>query len=241
MKRSILPFGAIVSLALLSGCGDKPAESSAPPAASPQPSDASEATQAASKAVNEAVAEVKKEAQAAYAQLSQQLLASSKGATDELLKNVSTDLQGRVQKLGEALKGNEALTQQLGSAVNALLGNKDSEAVTSLGGLTAAKLTPEQTTLAKDVYNATAALVTQRNFSSLEGLNSDVSQLANAVWKGNYTQALPPLQKIYNQATLTPAQKDLLGKMYDSYMPAGWKDSATKLQQGLDSLKKIGQ
>ena len=72
-------------------------------------------------------------------------------------------------------------------------------------------------------------------------MNSNVSQLANAVWKGNYSQALPPLQKLYSQTSLTAPQKELLGKMYDGYMPAGWKDSAAKLQQGVDALKKFGQ
>jgi len=242
MKRDTLLSLSTLSLALMVGCSDKPAESSTsatPPPAKPAATE--EVKQAVTKATEEVVAEVQKQAKAAYADLSQQLLTSTKGASDDLLKSISTDLGARVQKLSESLKTNEGLTQQLGTAVNALLGNKDGEAVGGLSSLTAAKLTPEQTTLAKEVYNAAAALVTQRNFSSLEGMNSDVSKLATSVWKGNYTEALPPLQKLYSQTSLTPAQKDLLGKMYDSYMPAGWKDSAAKLQQGLDTLKKFGQ
>lgn len=227
---------------MLTGCGDKPAQSSSTTPATPaKPTATDEAKAAVTKAVTEVTTEVKKQVQAAYADLSQQLIASGKGATDALSKNISADLQTRVQKLGESLKSNETLAQQLGSAVTALLGNQEGEAVVGLSSLTAAKLTPEQTTLAKDAYNAAAALVTQRNFSSLEGMNSNVSQLANAVWKGNYTEALPPLQKLYSQTSLTAPQKELLGKMYDGYMPAGWKDSAAKLQQGVDALKKFGQ
>jgi len=242
MKRNALLSLSTLSLTLMVGCSDKPAESSSTSATQPaNPAATEEIKQAVSKATEEVVAEVQKQAKAAYADLSQQLLASNNGASDDLLKNISTDLGARVQKLSGSLKSNEGLTQQLGSAVNALLGNQDGEAVGGLSSLTAAKLTPEQTTLAKEVYNAAAALVTQRNFSSVEGMNTDVSQLATAVWKGNYTEALPPLQKLYSQTSLTPEQKDLLGKMYDSYMPAGWKDSAAKLQQGLDTLKKFGQ
>lgn len=242
MKRHLSLFLVAFSLLLAGGCGDKPAEtSSTSTTPSSQSGAVNELKDAATKAATEAVAEVQKQAQAAYADFSQKLLAGTKGATDDLLKNISTDLGGRVQKLGESLKGNEALTQQLSSAVNALLGNHDGEAVVGLNSLASAKLTPEQTTLAKDVYNAAAALVTQRNFSSLEGMNTDVSKLATSVWKGNYTEALAPLQKLYSQSTLTAPQKDLLGKMYDGYMPAGWKDSAAKLQQGLDALKKVGQ
>jgi hypothetical protein len=94
--------------------------------------------------------------------------------------------------------------------------------------------------LAKDVYNAAAAFVTERNFSSVPGMNTQVSQLVNAVWQGNYTQALQPLQKLYGQASLTPAQKDLLGATFDQYMPAGWKSAADAVKQGADALKKFG-
>jgi len=242
MKRNALLSLSVLSLTLAIGCGDKPAESSSTSSTQPaKPAATEEIKQAVSKATEEVVAEVQKQAKAAYADLSQQLLASTKGASDELLKNISTDLGARVQKLSESLKTNEGLTQQLGAAVNALLGNQDGEAVGGLSSLTAAKLTPEQTTLAKEVYNAAAALVTQRNFSSVEGMNTDVSQLATAVWKGNYTEALPPLQKLYSQSTLTPQQKDLLGATFDRFMPAGWKESAGKLQQGLDALKGFGK
>jgi len=242
MKTISLLSAALLGAVLLTGCGDKPAESSTTPSAgSGQPTASDEVKKAVSQAATEVAAEVKKQATAVYAEASKQLTESVRSGTDTLLKNISTDLEGRVAKLGEALKSNETLTQQLNAAVKAMVGNQDAEAVGSLNKLSAASLTPEQTTLAKDVYNAAAAFVTQRNFSSLEGMNSDVGQLVNSVWQGNYTSALTPLQKIYSQATLTPQQKELLGATFDPYLPAGWKDTAGKLQQGLDTLKKFGQ
>jgi hypothetical protein len=242
MKTIALLVGTLLGTVLLTGCGDKPAESSATPSAgSGQPTASDEVKKAVSQAATEVAAEVKKQAAAVYAEASKQLTEAVRSGTDTLLKNISTDLEGRVAKLGEALKSNETLTQQLNAAVKAMVGNQDVEAVGSLNKLSTASLTPEQTTLAKDVYNAAAAFVTQRNFSSLEGMNTEVGQLVNAVWQGNYSSALTPLQKIYSQATLTPQQKELLGATFDPYLPAGWQDTAGKLQQGLDALKKFGQ
>jgi NADH dehydrogenase/NADH:ubiquinone oxidoreductase subunit G len=242
MKTIALLVGTVLGAVLLTGCGDKPAEtSSTAPAADRQPTASDEVKKAVSQAATEVAAEVKKQASAVYAEASKQLTESVRNGTDTLLKNIVADLEGRVAKLGEALKSNESLTQQLNTAVKAMAGGQDADAVGSLNKLSTASLTPEQTTLAKDVYNAAAAFVTQRNFASLEGMNSEVGQLVNAVWQGNYSSALAPLQKVYSQATLTPQQKELLGATFDPYLPAGWKDTAGKLQQGLDTLKKFGQ
>ena len=243
VKRHILCPLPLICIALITGCRDN-SSAPAPNAASnpPRPSASKEVKDAAANAATEVATEVKKQAAAAFSELGKQLLDSTKsGGSDALLKGISGDFQGRVSKLGESLKTNEALMQQLNVGVQAMLGNNDVDAVGALGKLTAARLTPEQTTLAKEAYNAGAAFVTQRNFSSLKGSSSDVAKLVNSVWKGNYTEALPPLQKIYGQTTLTQPQKELLGATYDQYMPAGWKDAAGKLQQGVDALKKFGQ
>jgi len=233
----LIPCSVIVSgLALLVGCGqstsDQPAEKSVA---------RQEVEKAAATVAVEAAPEVKTQAKEAFANLSQQLVEVTKGGSaDALLKNISNDLETRVGKLAQALSGNETVQEQLNTGVQALLGNKDIDAIGSLNKITAAKLTPEQTTLAKDVYNAAAAFVTERNFSSMEGMNTEVAQVVNAVWKGDYAQALAPLQKLYGQGTLTPAQKDLLGTTFDQYMPEGWKEAAATLQQGVDAVKKIG-
>ncbi len=234
---------------LLAGCGQKPSEEAAP---NPKPSAqdsagqpataAQQAEAAATKVATDTTTAVKQQAQEAFANLSQQLVESTKGgSTDSLVKNVSADLGDRVSKLAQSLTDNATVKEGLNTAVQALLGNKDIVAITELSKLTSANLTPEQTTMVKDVYNAGAALVTQRNFSSIEGMNTDVSQLATSVWKGNYTEALTPLQKLYNQSTLTASQKELLGATFDKYLPAGWKDAAGTVQKGLNTLKQFSK
>lgn len=242
--KSIYSILAVVTATvLLTGCNQQTSNDSAPkPDSSESPSVGQQVQESVAKVAAEAAPEVKKQAQEAFANLSQQLVESTKGgSTDGLIKNISTDLQGRVSKLATSLGDNATVKEQLNTAVQSLLGNKDIDAISSLNKLTSAKLTPEQTTLVKDVYNAGAALVTQRNFSSIEGMNTDVAQLANSVWKGNYTEALTPLQKLYSQSTLTAPQKELLGATYDKYMPAGWKDAAGTVQKGLNTLQQFGK
>jgi len=252
MKSKMTVSLAVLSGVLIAGCGDSSKEATTPAPASPTPPPttaadeikktatdvAKEVSAEAKKQATEAAAQVQKQATAAYQNLSSQLTSGLQSSSDSLLKNISTDLGTRVAKLGDSLQSNEVVKTQLNSAMESLLGKKDSEAVGTFGKLTDSKLTPEQTTLAKDVYNAAAALVTQRNFSGLEGMNSEVSGLVNSVWKGNYTEALPPLQKIWTKATLTDSQKNLLGTTFDKYAP-GWRDNAAKLQQGTDLLKKF--
>lgn len=199
-----------------------------------------EAQKVASVALKEVAPELKTQAAEAFANLGQQLVASTlDGNSDSVLKSIGADLETRVGKLAQSLAGNEAVKDQLSTSVKALLGNQDVDAVAALNTLAAARLTPEQTALAKEVYQTGAAFVTQRNFASLPGVGSEVGQLVNAVWKGNYTQALVPLQKVYGKASLTPAQKNLLATTFDPYLPKGWKEAAGALQQGVEQFKKL--
>lgn len=243
MRSNYSIFAIATSIALFAGCGQKSSDTTPSTSTPAEPgSTGQQIQQAVTKAATEAAPEVKKQAQEAFANLGQQIIESTKGgSTDALLKNISTDLQGRVSELATSLADNAAVKEQLNTAVQALLGNKDIDAIAGLNALTSAKLTPEQTTMVKDVYNAGAALVTQRNFSSIEGMNTDVAQLANSVWKGNYTEALTPLQKLYNQSTLTAPQKELLNATFDKYLPAGWKNAAGSVKKGLDTLNQLGK
>ena len=64
---------------MLTGCGDQPAQSSSPTPATPaKPTATDEAKAAVTKAATEVSTEVKKQVQAAYADLSQQLMACGK-------------------------------------------------------------------------------------------------------------------------------------------------------------------
>jgi outer membrane murein-binding lipoprotein Lpp len=238
-------FAVTIATLVVAGCSPQSSDGTAKPDSSTSanaPVQPAEVQPPAAKVAAEAAPAVKKPAPETLGNLGQQLIESTKGGSaDPLVKSISTDLQGRVSKLAASLADNATVKEQLTTAVQALLGNNDVAAISGLNKLTTAKLTPEQTTLVKDVYNAGAALVTQRNFSSIEGMNTDVAQLANSVWKGNYTEALPPLQKLYSQSTLTAPQKELLGATYDKYMPAGWKDAAGTVQKGLDTLKQFGK
>lgn len=255
MKRLLAIFVSSLTSIMLVGCGDSSSTTSGNGSDSTAPSTTGKAAEEVKKATADAAdqvaaevskqaaevaSEIQKQAKVVYEDLSAKLIENTKSSANDLMKQISSDLESRVQSLGESLKSNETVMEQLNGAVQALLNNEDINAVEAFNSVTAAKLTPEQTTLAKDVYNAGAAFVTERNFSALEGLNSDVAQLSNAVWKGNYTGALQPLQNIWNKGTLTNEQKDLLGAVFDQYLP-GWQDKAGVVNQGLDALKKFGQ
>ena len=58
--------------------------------------------------------------------------------------------------------------------------------------------------------------------------------------QGNITAAVPPLQKVAQNAGLTPSQKELVSSLADQYAP-GLKKAAGTLQQGLKSLPSLGQ
>jgi hypothetical protein len=104
----------------------------------------------------------------------------------------------------------------------------------------ATNLTPQQQQLAKDVGNLASAYVVQKNFSSLDGAQGDVASLVNALRQGNLTAAVPPLQKVAQNAGLTPSQKELVSSLADQYAP-GLKKAAGSLQQGLKSLPSLKQ
>gem|GEM_PF-1784659 len=256
----------LVACVAFSGCGSKSEENStsgsntatpaatgsspmvpgsATPTASPAPVTtaavaAREVQKVAVVAAKEIAPELRTQAAEAFAHLGQQLVAATRnGESDALLKRIGADLETRVGRLAQSLADNEAVTTQLKSGVQALLGNRDVDAVAALNQLVAARLTPEQTSLAKEVYQASAAFATQRNFASLQGSGTEVGQLVDAVWKGDYAQALGPLQKVYGKATLTSAQKQLLATTFDPYLPKGWKEAAGALQQGVEQFNKL--
>ena len=171
--------------------------------------------------VTNAVASLKKEAQT---------------ATDPETKSLAGDLSTKVAALSKSLQGNPEAQKQLEGAVNALLGDKGPAAIEGFQKLSIAKLTPEQTRLSKDVYNTGSAYVIKKNFGSLEGSQTEVNQVVTALRKGSYTEALPPLKKIGQNANLTQPQKDLVASLTDRYAP-GLK----KASDGLKSIPGLGK
>ena len=170
---------------------------------------------AQTEAMTNAVRSLKKEAQTADAET----------------QSLVSDLGPKVFALSKSLEGNPQAQKQLEGAVNALLGDKGPAAIEGLQKLSTAKLTPEQTKLTKDVYNTGSAYVVKKNFGSLEGSQTEVSQVVAAVRKGSATEALPPLKKIGQNANLTQPQKDLVASLTERYAPG--------LKKAGDSLKSI--
>src|SRR5262245_45099086 len=192
MKTKSMVVLAALSAWVLTGCGDststtKP-EAAKTPEAAVAPSAADELKKAAADVTKSITTDAKdkatevasaaqKEGEAAYQAASSQITSSFQSSSDSVLKNIGTDLGAKVAKLGESLKTNEAAKAQLTSAVKSLLGNNDAQAVSGFGGVSEnSKLTGEQSALAKDVYNTAAAVAMQRNLSSLDGMDTDVSR-----------------------------------------------------------------
>ena len=170
--------------------------------------------------VTNAVASLKKEAQTADAET----------------QSLANDLGTKSAALSKSLEGNPEAQKQLDTAMSALMGNKGPAALEGLQKLSTAKLTPDQTRLAKDVYNTGSAYVVKKNFGSLEGSQTEVSQVVSALRKGSTTEVLPPLKKISQNATLTQPQKDLVSSLTERYAP-GLK----KASEGLKSIPGLNK
>jgi hypothetical protein len=155
---------------------------------------------------------------------------------DKQLGSLASLLSDKVKAFGAALGDNDAVKGKLDGMVKSLIGAKDSDALNSAFGLVKeAKLTAPQMDLAKQVGNVASAFVVQRNFASLEGGQTDVANVVNALKDGKLTSAVSPLKNIAGNAHLTDPQKQLAGTLTDKYCP-GLKKAAG----ALDGVKKIG-
>lgn len=175
----------------------------------------------------------------ALADLLSQLKSNSTNSGDTLLQSLGNELGSKVKALNKSLAGSPESQAQLNTALHALLGNQGGESLAALQKLSAARLTPEQTKLAKDVTQVGSAYLVQKNFASLEGSQSDVAQMVNSLRKGNYTDALPAVQKISQNAKLTTEQKDLLASVANQLAPAASKVGGAL--KGLKSLPGLGK
>jgi hypothetical protein len=236
MKKNL--FIASISLTsalLLAGCGQS---SSTAPAegTKAEPSSIAKAMEDAKPALTQAATQTVQAASAAALDLGQKLLATAQNSSDNLLKDLSKEVQASVVQLGEKLAGDATLKGQLDSALQAVLQGQDVPALEYYQKLVQAKLTPEQTTLVKQTGDILSAFMVQKNFGALEGAQTEVGQIVSALRKGDTATAIPYLQKVATNAQLTAPQKELLSSLADKYAP-GVKNAAKTLQEGMKSLK----
>jgi hypothetical protein len=253
MKNSVQYLLVLAGIAgSLCGCGESkttPADGNTviPPAApaveSTAPAHPAVESAAPAKPPTEAPAPTTSPAvKPAVTDLSTQFAQAAAAQTDKLLGSIGGDLAGKVKSLSQSLGVNDALKSQLDGAMQSLTEGKDSTALGQVFQVAqaATNLTPQQQQLAKDVGNLASAYVVQKNFSSLDGAQGDVASVVNALRQGNITAAIPPLEKVAQNAGLTPSQKELVSSLADQYAP-GLKKAAGTLQQGLKSLPSLKQ
>jgi hypothetical protein len=164
-----------------------------------------------------------------------QLTSTSQSSTDSTLKSLGGELATKAQSLGTSLGGGSATQTELTGALQSLLGNKGPEAVAEFQKLSAAKLTPDQMSLAKDVGHVGSAYLVQKNLGALDGSQSDVATIVSSLRSGNVTAALPAIKKVSQNANLTPDQKDLLSSMAKKLVPG-----TGSISDGLKSLPGFG-
>lgn len=202
-----------------------PAPSSAP-TSTPTPAPAPEQLAAARSAALEPVS---------------QFAASASAQTDKVAASIGSELATKAQSLTQSAGANSALKTQLAGAMQSLSAGNDAGALTTLfQQAKQANLTPQQTQLAKDVGNLASAYVVQRNFSSLDGAQGNVATIVNSLRKGSVMPAVPALESLAQNASLTPKQKDLLSTVADQYAP-GLKKTSDSLKQGLQSLQGLSK
>ena len=250
MKPTVLIAGAwVASVCLLCGCGKSssppseannnstPGSSSPTQTAATPPADGGNATQRAA-ATSISTPDAAKAASAASDSVSQ-FAQSAAAQSDKVASSIGSDLVAKAKSLAQSAADNSTLKSGVSSALSSLSSGNDSAALTTLfSQAKEASLTPQQTQLVKDVGNLASAYVAQRNFSSLDGAQGDVATLVNSLRKGEVPAALPALQSLAQNASLTPKQKDLLSTLADNYAP-GLKKTADSLKQGLQGLQGI--
>jgi hypothetical protein len=169
-----------------------------------------------------------------------QLVAAAKTQGDTVLSSVGNDLSAKVKSLVQSAAGNETLKTQLTSSLKALAGGNQTGGLTTLYQTTkVAGLTPSQLQLAKEVGNLASAYVVQKNFASLDGAQGEVATVVNSLRQGQFAPAVPAVQKIAQNASLTSTQKELIGAIADKYAP-GISKAAGALGQGLQSIPGLG-
>jgi hypothetical protein len=165
-----------------------------------------------------------------------QLVAAAKAKGDTVLSSISNDLADKAKTLAQSAPGNDTLKSQLSGSLKSLASGNDSGGLATLYQVAqTASLTPSQMQVAKEVGNLASAYVVQKNFASLDGAQGDVATIVNSLRQGQITPAIPSIQKVAQNASLTPTQKQLVASIADQYAP-GVSKAASALTQGLQSI-----
>ncbi len=250
MKTTAICFSAFTCVTcLLTGCSDSSSTSNGgantTPAAAPAPAVPEKKETPASEpapapiaapapAVTATATETATEPVTQFAQ-------TAEAQPDKVAASIGSELATKAKALTQSAQSNPELKTQLNTSLQSLSAGKDAAALTTLfPAAQGANLTSQQVKLAKEVGNLASAYVAQRNFASLEGSQSDVATLVNALRKGEVSPAVPALEKLAQNASLTPAQKDLVGTLADKYAP-GLKKASDSLKQGLQGLQGLGK
>ncbi len=264
MKKLVLLSAAVGAALLAVGCGPSGSESTPPASAetnaAAKPAEAKPAAAASATASNpapaaevkqaatEAAASVQESVKPAAGQVAQaatnaasQFLSVAEGKSDKVLASIGQDLAPKLNSLATALAGQPAAKSQVDATLKSLVSGDSAGAIEAVTALAQAKLTPEQTDLAKQVRDLAAAYVVQKDFSALEGVPGEVATVVGALRKGEVATALPALTNIAAKAKLTPAQKDLVNSIAEKYAPAGLKQAGDALQQGVKSIPGLGK
>jgi hypothetical protein len=168
-----------------------------------------------------------------------QFAATAAAQTDKEAASIGSELATKAKALAQSATGNPDLKTRLSSALQSLSAGKDGSALGTLfQEAKQANLTPQQTQLVKDVGSMASAYVVQRNFSSVDGAQGDVATIVNSLRKGSIRPALPALQSLTQNASLTSQQKDLLGTLASQYAP-GLMKASDSLKQGLQGLQGL--
>jgi hypothetical protein len=162
-------------------------------------------------------------------------LGQAKSAGDSQLGGIASELTDKIKSFGTSLGDNAAVKGRLDEVLGSLTGGKDTAALTSTFDLVKeAKLTPQQTDLAKQVGNVASAYVVQKNFSKLDGAQGDVATIVSSLRAGKIAPAIPAIKNVAGNAHLTDTQKQLISSVADKYAP-GWQG----VKGAIDGIKKF--
>jgi hypothetical protein len=162
-------------------------------------------------------------------------LGQAKSAGDSQLGGIASELTDKIKSFGTSLGDNAAVKGKLNDVLGSLTGGKDSAALSSAFDLVkSAKLTPQQTDLAKQVGNVASAYVVQKNFASLDGAQGDVATIVSSLRAGKIAPAVPAIKNVAGNAHLTDTQKQLISSVADKYAPG-----LGKAKGAFDAIKKF--